>query len=200
MKKKIFIISLVFICLLFSGCQSKDNTSGVIDNISYNETEDITNYVKIELNNGKIMLLELYPDIAPITVANFQKLVSEHFYDKLVFHRIVDGFMIQGGYLTDKGKEKRASTIKGEFILNGFTNTLKHTKGVISMARSNDYDSASSQFFICLDDTPHLDGSYASFGKLIAGFNVLEELGKTKVNGEEPIKKPVIKSIRFIKI
>lgn len=200
MKKRVFIISLAFICLLFTGCKSKDTTSGVIDNISYNETEDVTNYVKIEMNNGKVMLLELYPDITPITVANFQKLVSEHFYDNLVFHRIVDGFMIQGGYLTNNGKTKSSETIKGEFILNGFTNTLKHTKGVISMARTDDYDSASSQFFICLGSSPHLDGSYASFGKLIAGFDVLEELGKTKVSGETPIKKPVIKSIRFVTI
>lgn len=197
--KKILLMVLVLLCFMVSGC-SKSTTSGKLDNISFKETSEETNYVKIEMKDGKMMILELYPDIAPITVENFKSLVKEEFYDGLTFHRIAEGFMIQGGDPTGTGRGGSSKTISGEFILNGFTNTLMHTKGVISMARGEDYDSASSQFFICLDSASHLNGSYAAFGKVIAGFDTLEALGKTKVNGETPINKPVMKSIRFVTI
>ncbi|MCI8467135.1 MAG: peptidylprolyl isomerase [Bacilli bacterium] len=169
--------------------------------MNYKETEEITNYIKIEMQTtGDIMLLELYPDIAPITVKNFQKLVSEKFYDGLVFHRIIKDFMIQGGDPLGNGSGGSEETIKGEFRLNGVENNLKHERGVISMARSNDRDSASSQFFIVHADSPHLDGSYASFGRIIAGLDTLDKLANTKTNGETPITKPVIYSIRFVTV
>ena len=125
--------------------------------------------VKIEFTDGGVINLELYPDIAPITVANFVSLVKSHFYDGLCFHRVIDNFMIQGGgFVFDNRKglvQKQARTIKGEFNSNGVNNPLRHEKGVISMARTPDKDSASSQFFICVADTPVLDGDYAAFGR-----------------------------------
>lgn len=196
--KKIVLISSIALILLLSGCNS---TKGTVDNISYEETQEKTNYIKIEMNSGKRMLLELYPEKAPITVENFQKLVSKKFYDNLTFHRIVKNFMIQAGDPTGSGFGGSEETIKGEFKANGFENNISHTRGVISMARTNNsYDSASTQFFICHQDSTFLDGNYAAFGKVIAGYDTLDKLAETKVNGETPITKPVIKSIRFITI
>ena len=124
---------------------------------------------KIEFTDGKVINLELYPDVAPITVANFVRLCNAHFYDGLCFHRVIDKFMIQGGgFVFDENRgliQKEAPAIKGEFKSNGVNNTLKHTVGTISMARTNVKDSASSQFFICVTDTPFLDGEYAAFGR-----------------------------------
>ena len=122
------------------------------------------------------MKLELYPEIAPITVANFQKLVSEGFYDGLTFHRIIRGFMIQGGDPEGTGMGGSKVKIKGEFASNGVKNDLRHTRGVISMARSMMRDSASSQFFIMHEDAPHLDGEYAAFGKVIEGIEVVDAI------------------------
>ncbi|MCM1053595.1 MAG: peptidylprolyl isomerase [Ruminococcus sp.] len=199
MKKKILLL-MVLSLLLLSNC-SKPVKESEVDKMSYNETEEITNYVKIEMNDGDKMILELYPEIAPITVANFQKLVSERFYDGLTFHRIIKDFMIQGGDPEGTGMGGSEETIKGEFEINGVNNSLSHERGVISMARkSKPYDSASSQFFICHADVTSLDGSYAAFGKLVAGFDTLDKIANTKVNGETPIEPPVIKSIRFITI
>lgn len=130
--------------------------------------ENIIN-ATIVFTDGNVINLELYPDIAPISVANFVKLANEHFYDGLCFHRVIDKFMIQGGgFVFDNRQglvQKQAQTIKGEFKSNGVNNTLSHKKGTISMARTNVKDSASSQFFICVADTPHLDGEYAAFGR-----------------------------------
>ena len=124
---------------------------------------------KIEFTDGKTINLELYPDAAPITVDNFVKLAKAHFYDGLCFHRVIDKFMIQGGgFVFDERRgliQKQAGSIKGEFKSNGVNNPVKHVKGAISMARTMVKDSASSQFFICVADTPHLDGEYAAFGK-----------------------------------
>lgn len=199
MKKKILIICSVFLVLLASGC-GKDKTEGTVDNITYKETTETTNFIKIATNSG-IMLLELYPDTAPITVANFQKLVSEKFYDNLTFHRVSPGFVIQGGDPTGTGSGGSKETIKGEFKSNGVVNNLSHTKGVISMAReSGNNDSASSQFFICSADATGLDGDYAAFGKLIAGEKTLDAIATTKVNGETPVYTQKIKSIRFVNI
>ncbi len=202
MKKKLVIFFTLITVLLMGGCGSKNpQIEGKIENMNYKETEEITNYIKIEMQTtGDIMLLELYPDIAPITVKNFQKLVSEKFYDGLVFHRIIKDFMIQGGDPLGNGSGGSEETIKGEFRLNGVENNLKHERGVISMARSNDRDSASSQFFIVHADSPHLDGSYASFGRIIAGLDTLDKLANIKTNGETPITKPVIYSIRFVTV
>ena len=201
--KKIVLVATLISILLMSGCSSKKpKIEGSIDNMNYKETEEITNYVKIEMkNSGDIMLLELYPDIAPITVKNFQKLVSEKFYDGLIFHRIIKGFMIQGGDPEGTGFGGSTETIKGEFRLNGMDNNLKHERGVISMARGNDRDSASSQFFIVHETSPHLDGSYAAFGKMIAGFDTLDKLASVKTDGnDKPLNDQVIYSIRFVHI
>ena len=125
--------------------------------------------VTIEMENGGVMKVELYPETAPNTVANFISLVEKGFYNGTIFHRVIPGFMIQGGDPEGTGMGGPGYRIKGEFTANRFQNDLKHTKGVISMARSGHPDSAGSQFFIMVDDAPHLDGQYASFGKLIEG-------------------------------
>ena len=132
--------------------------------------------VVIEMENGAIIKLELYPEIAPKTVANFEKLVKEGFYDGLTFHRVIPGFMIQGGDPLGNGMGGAQEKIIGEFSQNGFKNDLKHTRGVISMARSMNPNSASSQFFIMHKDAPHLDGAYAAFGKVIEGLETVDEI------------------------
>ena len=132
--------------------------------------------VVIEMENGGKIEIELYPEVAPITVKNFEKLVSEGFYDGLIFHRVIPGFMIQGGDPQGNGMGGAKENIKGEFARNGVRNDLKHTRGVISMARAFDPNSASSQFFIMHADAPHLDGSYAAFGKVVSGMEVVDEI------------------------
>ena len=132
--------------------------------------------VIIEMENGKKITLELYPEHAPETVKNFEELVAKGFYDGLIFHRVIQGFMIQGGDPQGTGMGGSGKNIKGEFLANGFPNTLKHTRGVISMARSQMPNSASSQFFIMHQDAPHLDGHYAAFGKVVEGIEVVDEI------------------------
>lgn len=132
--------------------------------------------VTITMENGDIMKAELYPDIAPASVHNFIELIQNHFYDGLIFHRVIQGFMIQGGCPDGTGMGGPGYSIRGEFKENGFQNDLKHTKGVLSMARSIMPDSAGSQFFIMHEDSPHLDGSYASFGKIIEGQDVVDRI------------------------
>lgn len=135
--------------------------------------------VVITMENGKQIKLELYPEVAPITVANFEKLVKENFYNGLTFHRIIPGFMIQGGCPKGDGTGGPGYGIKGEFAANGVKNDLKHTRGVISMARAQDPNSAGSQFFIMHRDAPHLDGQYAAFGKVVEGMDVVDEIANT---------------------
>ncbi len=150
----------------------------------------------IEMENGKKIKLELYPEQAPITVANFEKLVSEHFYDGLIFHRVIKGFMIQGGDPEGTGMGGSKETIKGEFFRNGVNNTIKHTRGVISMARTNMPNSASSQFFIMHKDAPYLDGSYAAFGRVVEGIEVVDEIACCKTGANDrPVEEQRIKSI-----
>ena len=132
--------------------------------------------VIIEMENGGKIELELYPDAAPKTVANFVKLVSEGFYDGLIFHRVIPGFMIQGGDPQGNGMGGSKDNIVGEFKANGFDNPIKHTRGVISMARAYNPNSASSQFFIMHQNAPHLDGQYAAFGKVVSGMEVVDEI------------------------
>ena len=132
--------------------------------------------VRIEMEDGGLMRAELYPEIAPITVANFEKLVKEGFYDGVIFHRVIPGFMIQGGDPTGTGMGGPGWNIKGEFAANGVPNSLKHTAGVLSMARAMDPNSGGSQFFIMVDDAPHLDGQYAAFGCLIEGLDVARQI------------------------
>ena len=132
--------------------------------------------VIIEMENGKKIKLELYPEAAPKTVANFEKLVKEGFYDGLIFHRVIAGFMIQGGDPEGTGMGGASERIVGEFAMNGHKNPIKHTRGVISMARSQNPNSASSQFFIMHADAPHLDGQYAAFGRVIEGMDAVDEI------------------------
>ncbi len=135
--------------------------------------------VTIEMENGDIMKAELYPEIAPNTVNNFISLVKSGFYDGLIFHRVINGFMIQGGCPEGTGTGGPGYQIKGEFSQNGFQNDLKHTEGVLSMARAMSPDSAGSQFFIMHKDAPHLDGSYAAFGKITEGMDVVDKIATT---------------------
>lgn len=152
--------------------------------------------VTIEMENGGIIKLELYPEHAPITVANFEKLVKEGFYDGLIFHRVIKDFMIQGGDPEGTGMGGAKEKIKGEFARNGVNNPIKHTRGVISMARSMMPDSASSQFFIMHKDAPHLDGSYAAFGKVIEGMEVVDAIAECKTNfNDRPVEEQKIKTI-----
>lgn len=152
--------------------------------------------VVIEMENGKKIKIELYPEHAPITVANFEKLVKEGFYNGLIFHRVISGFMIQGGCPEGTGMGGPKERIKGEFLANGVPNNLKHTRGVISMARSQMHDSAGSQFFIMHKDAPHLDGQYAAFGKVIEGMDAVDEIAETEVNYmDRPLVDQVMKKV-----
>ena len=158
--------------------------------------------VVIEMENGKKIKIELYPEIAPITCANFEKLVKEGFYDGLIFHRVISGFMIQGGDPEGTGMGGAKENIKGEFAQNGVENNLSHTRGVISMARSNEPDSASSQFFIVQADSTYLDGQYAAFGKVTKGMDIVDKICEdtpvTDSNGTvEKKNQPVINSIKI---
>lgn len=148
--------------------------------------------VVIEMQNGKKIKIELYPDAAPITVANFEKLVGEGFYDGLIFHRVIEGFMIQGGDPQGTGMGGAKDKIKGEFLANGVPNPIKHTRGVISMARSSMPNSASSQFFIMHQDAPHLDGQYAAFGKVVEGMDVVDEIASTPVDFNDKPRTPQV--------
>ena len=152
--------------------------------------------VIIELENGKEIKIEVFPDIAPITCENFEKLVNDGFYDGLGFHRIIKGFMIQGGCPLGTGTGGPGWTIKGEFASNGVKNDLKHTKGVISMARSMSPDSAGSQFFIMHEDAPHLDGQYAAFGKVVEGIEVVDEIACVKTGFQDnPLEPQTMKRV-----
>ena len=132
------------------------------------------------MENGKVMKGELYPDIAPKTVANFRELADKGFYDGLIFHRVIPGFMIQGGCPQGTGTGGPGHNIPGEFSANGFKNDLKHERGVLSMARAMHPDSAGSQFFIMVEDAPHLDGQYAAFGKITEGMETADEIVSVK--------------------
>ena len=148
--------------------------------------------VTFEMENGKLMKAELYPEVAPNTVNNFISLVKKGFYDGLIFHRVIKGFMIQGGDPLGKGIGGPGYSIKGEFAVNGFKNDLLHLRGVLSMARAANPDSAGSQFFIMHEDAPHLDGSYAAFGKLTEGYDVLDEIASTRTDYSDRPRQPQV--------
>lgn len=189
MKKRIMALALcLLVCLpLVMACQEKE------------ELQADKEYVAITVKDYGTMVVELYPDIAPITVANFKKLVKDGFYDGLTFHRIIKGFMIQGGDPLGNGKGGSDENIKGEFAQNGVANTLSHTRGVISMARSAQYNSASSQFFICHADAKYLDGQYAAFGKLVSGYDVLDAIAAVSTNAsDKPLTAVVIESMKMV--
>ena len=148
--------------------------------------------VTIEMEDGKIMKAELYPEIAPNTVNNFISLVNKGFYDGLIFHRVIPGFMIQGGDPEGRGVGGPGYSIRGEFTANGFKNDLKHSRGVLSMARTMAPNSAGSQFFIMHEDAPHLDGQYAAFGKLTEGEDVLDRIANTRVDYNDRPRVPQV--------
>lgn len=153
--------------------------------------------VTITMNGGKKIVAELYPDVAPNTVNNFIYLANKGFYDGLIFHRVIRGFMIQGGCPKGTGVGGPDYAIKGEFAQNGFKNTLRHKRGVISMARAMDPNSAGSQFFIMHNDAPHLDGAYAAFGMVTEGMDVVDEIaGQYTDYNDRPYEKQVMQSVR----
>lgn len=202
--KKIKILLLLCSVFCFVGCGSKEVLSEekTYEQIKYQETNKKTDVVLIELQDERKIIMELYPDIAPKTVANFKKLVESDFYNDLIFHRVVKDFVIQTGDGTHLGR--KAETIKGEFSSNGVENNLKHERGVVSMARTNVKDSASSQFFIVLKDTENsknLDGQYAAFGRVIAGLEVVDSIGNVVVDrNDKPLKDIKIKRAEFVKV
>ncbi|NLM20894.1 MAG: peptidylprolyl isomerase [Peptococcaceae bacterium] len=152
--------------------------------------------VTLEMENGDLIKAELYPEIAPNTVKNFISLIQKGFYDGLIFHRVIPGFMIQGGDPEGSGMGGPGYSIKGEFTSNGFPNELKHTRGVLSMARTARPDSAGSQFFIMVADAPHLDGQYAAFGKVLEGMENVDKIVNTETNFQDrPLKEQKIKSM-----
>ena len=152
--------------------------------------------VRIEMENGDVMRAELYPEIAPETVKNFVDLVEKGFYDGTIFHRVIPGFMIQGGDPTGTGTGGPGHSIKGEFSTNGFENNLKHDRGVLSMARSMHPDSAGSQFFVMVAKSPHLDGQYAAFGKIIEGIEAADKIVSAKRDSrDKPKEKQMMKKV-----
>lgn len=152
--------------------------------------------VTFEMENGDIMKAELYPEIAPNTVNNFISLVQNGFYDGLIFHRVIRGFMIQGGCPDGTGMGGPGYTIKGEFSQNGFANDLRHTEGVLSMARAMHPDSAGSQFFIMHKNSPHLDGAYAAFGKITEGMDIVNKIAETATNySDRPLEEQKMKKV-----
>lgn len=200
------IMSVMSFSFVLTGCgddkpAAKENSATEASSkISTDDVANLGNTAVIDVKDYGKITVELKPDIAPITVGNFKKLVSEHFYDGLTFHRIMEGFMIQGGDPLGNGTGGSDETIVGEFSQNGFENTLSHTRGVISMARSNDPNSASSQFFIVHEDSTFLDGQYASFGVVTDGMDVVDKIAKdakpTDNNGTITAREqPVINSI-----
>lgn len=195
MKKLISFLLITAAVLCTASCAKKNN-----NNNSNNNNDPIvgeTNYVKLEMENGDVMIIELYPDEAPITVRNFKKLVSQHYYDGTIFHRVIEGFMIQGGAGAD------TAAIKGEFASNGVINNIKHDRGVISMARTSDPNSATSQFFICQsrEGCQHLDGEYAAFGKVISGLDVIDRIAAVKTNAnDKPLTEQKIRSMTFVSV
>ncbi|NLC48032.1 MAG: peptidylprolyl isomerase [Tenericutes bacterium] len=201
-----------------TGCNTKDlnyiegDNNGIkyyeIENNKYIESEEETNLVKLEVLEYGIVIIQLYPDIAPITVNNFKKLVKENFYDNLVFHRVIKDFVIQSGDPTATGGGGSEETIKGEFEINGVTNSLSHTRGVISMARigadpetEDTMNSASSQFFIVHKDSQFLDGKYAAFGKVINGLDLVDNIASSATDSnDKPINDKIIKTITFVSL
>lgn len=214
----LFVVSLLASCAVLGGCGNSNDSSSSSeattaaatqaaekeilappDNV---DTSDAV-HIEIDVKNYGLIKADLYPKVAPITVENFVKLAKSGFYDGLTFHRIISGFMIQGGDPLGNGTGGSDENIKGEFSNNGFENNLKHVRGVLSMARSAMPDSASSQFFIIHQDSPHLDGDYAAFGKVTEGIEVVDEIAKKVKPSDDngtvtPSRQPVINSIKVV--
>lgn len=192
--KRTLLVMLALVLLLAS-CSNETESSET----STGETASEHPQVRITMEDDAVIELELYPEIAPLTVENFIKLVEEGFYDGLIFHRIIPDFMIQGGDPQGTGMGGPGYGIKGEFSSNGVENNLKHERGVLSMARSQDYDSAGSQFFIMHKDSPFLDGEYAAFGKVISGIEVVDNIVNAERDSmDKPLTDQVMKSVEMI--
>ncbi len=209
MKKVIcLVLTAILLSFSFAGCKKKEilfediDFSLVSDIEKVTVTEEKTDYVMIDVENYGKIVIRLFPDVAPETVENFKKLVSEKFYDGLIFHRVIKDFMIQTGDPLGNGTGGSSENIKGEFSANGFTNNLKHVRGVVSMARRSDsMDSASSQFFICQVDYPSLNGQYASFGFVVYGMDVVDAIAEVRTNSsDKPRTDIVMNSIRFVNV
>ncbi|MDE7373190.1 MAG: peptidylprolyl isomerase [Clostridia bacterium] len=165
----------------------------------YQITDKVTDLVKIEMTSGDSIVIELDGASAPITVENFKNLVAQHFYDGLIFHRVISGFMIQGGDPQGTGMGGSKQTIKGEFRINGVNNPISHERGVISMARSQYPNSASSQFFICHADAKFLDGQYAAFGRVVEGIETVDKIAAVPTNrADRPLYEQRMKSVYFV--
>ena len=218
MKKIICLVTaLLMLCFAFTSCAEEkveEHIAPKFNEIDFSEIDDIskvsvseteTDYVMINvrINDGeeRAILIRLFPDVAPETVKNFKKLVSEKFYDGIIFHRVIEGFMIQGGDPDGDGTGGSKDTIKGEFTSNGFENNLLHKRGVVSMARTNDPDSASSQFFIMHKDYPSLNEKYAAFGYVVYGMDVVDDIAEVRTNSnDKPVIDIVMTSVRFAKV
>ncbi len=212
MKKTILGILIALLCMcIFTGCEKHEYTVGENAKIILegetarytdgSEEEVIDNIkVKFEIENGGVFVMELYPKYAPTTVANFCDLVNGGFYNGLTFHRVIPGFIVQSGDPTGLGNGGSEDKIEGEFKANEYEkNTLKHEKGTVSMARTDDYNSASSQFFICLEEDSSLDGQYAAFGKVVYGMDTVDEIGEaTTDENDKPLVNIVIKKASII--
>ena len=219
MKNKVilFIVCMLSFALLLVSCGAKNGQYKTEDNVTI--TVDGDKITEVTTQNGekttirkknvKVLfdienigsfVMELYPEYAPETVSNFLNLVDTKFYNGLIFHRVIPGFMAQGGDPEGTGRGGSDKTIKGEFANNGFSkNTLKHERGTVSMARTNDPDSASSQFFICFGDVPHLDGDYAAFGKVTEGMEVVDAFADVPTDYmDKPLEPIVIKSVTVV--
>ena len=225
MKKYAKLLLVLLLVVALSACKNKEEnkkkeeskmeekvieeiTEGTIEGYSFKEVDHPTDRVKIQMENGDIILIVLSNQDTPITIANFKKLVGQNYYDGLIFHRVIKDFMIQTGDPTGTGSGGSSEEIKGEFSDNGVKNNLSHTRGVVSMARRGakvesaaTWDSASSQFFIVHQDSTFLDGKYAAFGKVFAGMSAVDKIASVETNAnDKPITEQKIKSIRFIEI
>ena len=216
MKKILSVfLALCAIAVCLAGCAGKEAPAATAGNdkpgtgeTALEPVEGATNYVCIEVKDYGAIIVELYPEIAPITVNNFQKLVKAGFYNGLTFHRVISGFMIQGGDPAGNGTGGPGYQIKGEFTANGVKNDLSHTRGVISMARQgnpyNDapyYNTAGSQFFIMHQDTPSLNGSYAAFGKVVKGIETVDKIAAVKTDeNNKPLTDVIIQEAYFLEV
>lgn len=198
--KRLICVLLVLCTALLAACAPSVTTPNGVYTTRLEPTDTPTDFVQIELENGGIIVIELYPDIAPQTVENFKKLVGEHFYDGIIFHRVMQGFMIQGGDPEGTGYGGSKENIVGEFGSNGISNPLRHERGVISMARQlHDNNTASSQFFIMHETKSSLDGDYAAFGRVIAGMETVDWIAAQPVGaGNKPIDDIAMKEVRFV--
>ena len=214
-----FLLATLMLGVCFVSCDEKkeeeavDRIAPTMESLDFSVIDDIskvsestteTDYVIINIsingNEARPVVVRLFPDVAPATVKNFKKLVSEKFYDGIIFHRVIENFMIQGGDPDGDGMGGSKDTIKGEFTTNGFENNLLHKRGVVSMARTNDPDSASSQFFIMHKDYPSLDGKYASFGYVVYGMDVVDDIAEMRTISDRPVFDVVMTSVRFAKV